>query len=98
MARLHELAGAVPVLAHAANGVVRARLDDPAQVGRVVAALRPEIASGGGFLVVERARPEVKAGLDVWGDPGEGLALMRRVKATFDPHGVFAPGRYVGGI
>jgi glycolate oxidase FAD binding subunit len=49
-------------------------------------------------VAVERARPEVKAGLDVWGDPGEGLALMRRVKATYDPHGIFAPGRYVGGI
>jgi FAD/FMN-containing dehydrogenase len=34
----------------------------------------------------------------VWGDAGEGLGLMRRVKAAFDPHGVFAPGRYVGGL
>ena len=98
MTRFREIAGDVPVLAHLANGVVRARLVDPRAVPKTVATLRPEIAARGGFLVIERAKPEVKAGLDVWGDPGEGLALMRRVKAAFDPKGVFSPGRYVGGI
>ena len=56
------------------------------------------LAGRGGYVVVERASPDVKSGLDVWGDPGEGLALMRRVKETFDPHGTFSPGRYVGGL
>lgn len=96
--RLREVAGDVPVLAHLANGIIRARFADPGTVAKTVATLRPEIASRGGFLVVERAGPDVKIGLDVWGDPGEGLELMRRVKATFDPQGMFAPGRYVGGI
>jgi glycolate oxidase FAD binding subunit len=98
MSRIRALAGDVPVLAHASNGVVRARLDDPCAVAGVVAALRAEVAIRGGFVVVERARPEVKAGLDPWGDPGEGLALMRRVKAALDPRGVFARGRFVGGL
>jgi glycolate oxidase FAD binding subunit len=98
MTRIRELAGDVPVLAHASNGVVRARIEDASAVGSLVETLRREIARRGGFVVVERARPEVKRGLDVWGDPGEGLALMRGVKAAFDPHGLFAPGRYVGGI
>ena len=98
MTHLRDLAGDVPALAHVANGVVRARLDDPALVGRVVSQLRPALAARGCYLVVERARPEVKAGLDVWGDPGEGLALMRGVKAAFDPRGTFAPGRHVGGM
>jgi glycolate oxidase FAD binding subunit len=98
MTRLRSLVRDVAVLAHASNGVVRARLADPSAVRRVVETLRPEIAARGGFLVVERARPEVKAGLDVWGDPGDGMALMRRVKAAFDPHGIFARGRYVGGL
>ena len=97
-ARVAEVAGAVPALAHVASGVVHARLDDVAAVARVVERLRPEIESRGGFLVVERARPHVKAGLDVWGNAGEGLALMRGVKAALDPRGVFAPGRFVGGI
>jgi len=98
MTRLRELAGDVPVLAHVANGVVHAQLADPSNVSRVLVELRRELAGRGGFVVVERAGPDVKAGLDVWGDPGEGLALMRRVKETFDPHATFAPGRYVGGL
>jgi glycolate oxidase FAD binding subunit len=99
MARVAAVAGAaVPALAHVANGVVRARLDDATTVPRVVERLRPEIESRGGFLVVERARPDVKAGLDVWGHPGEGLALMRGVKAALDPSGIFAPGRFAGSI
>ena len=98
MMRVRELAGDVPVLAHVANGVVRARLADPSNVSRVLVDLRREIAGRGGFVVVERASPDVKAGLDVWGDPGEGLALMRRVKEAFDPQATFAPGRYVGGL
>jgi glycolate oxidase FAD binding subunit len=48
--------------------------------------------------VVERAIPAVKAAVDVWGDPGPGMALMRGVKAAFDPAGLFAPGRFVGGL
>jgi glycolate oxidase FAD binding subunit len=35
----------------------------------------------------------------VWGAPEAGnLALMRRLKEKFDPAGIFAPGRYVGGL
>ena len=67
-------------------------------VAPLVHALRPELERHGGSLVIERAAPAVKAGLDVWGDPGPGLPLMRRVKAAFDPAGVFAPGRYVGAL
>jgi glycolate oxidase FAD binding subunit len=88
----------LPVSAHVANGVVRARVADAAAVAPLVRAVRPELEGRGGFLVVERATPAAKATLDVWGDAGEGLGLMRRVKAAFDPHGVFAPGRYVGGL
>jgi glycolate dehydrogenase FAD-binding subunit len=48
--------------------------------------------------VVERAIPAVKAGLDVWGDAGDGATLMRGVKAAYDPHRRLAPGRFVAGI
>lgn len=52
----------------------------------------------GGYLVVERADPELKAAVDVWGPLGPELELMRRLKAEFDPKGILNPGRFVGGI
>ena len=38
-------------------------------------------------------------GVDAWPAPDPGaLTVMRRVKARFDPAGVFRPGTFVGGI
>jgi len=91
--------GAAPrCLAHAASGVVLVAVPEARAVAGLVAALRPGLEARGGSLVVERATPEVKAQVDVWGDPGEGVALMRGIKAAFDPGGLFAPGRFVAGI
>jgi glycolate oxidase FAD binding subunit len=86
------------MLAHAANGVVRVAIAKPAAVAPMLERLRPRVADLGGSVVVHRAVPEVKRGLDVWGDVGSGLQLMRALKAAFDPRGVFAPGRFVGGL
>jgi glycolate dehydrogenase FAD-binding subunit len=85
-------------LAHAANGVVRLAAEPGASLPRLVSLLRPELEARGGSLVVERATPSVKAAVDVWGDPGPGLGLMRGVKQALDPGGTFAPGRFVGGL
>src|SRR5579883_2367234 len=84
--------------AHASCGVVRVAVAEPAAVAPLVGALRPRIAAREGTLVVERAAAAVKRGLDVWGDTGSGLDLMRRIKAAFDPAGIFAPGRFVAGL
>ncbi|MGD0051667.1 MAG: FAD-binding oxidoreductase [Vulcanimicrobiaceae bacterium] len=35
---------------------------------------------------------------DVWGPPPPSFPLMRALKATFDPHGLCNPGRFVGGL
>ena len=51
-----------------------------------------------GLLVVERGGGPLKAEVDVWGDPGPGVELMRSLRAAFDPTGIFAPGRFVGGL
>jgi len=89
---------ALRCLAHAASGVVRVAVPDGAAVPSLVSALRPGLEARGGSLVVERTQPSVKREVDVWGDPGPGLDLMRGVKRAFDPAGLFAPGRFVGGI
>jgi glycolate oxidase FAD binding subunit len=36
--------------------------------------------------------------LDAWGASPATLPTMRALKARFDPEGVLAPGRFVGGI
>ena len=48
--------------------------------------------------VIERAPAAIKAEHDVWGTPPATLALMRALKRRFDPDGVLAPGRFVGGL
>ena len=41
---------------------------------------------------------ELKQAVNVWGPACGDFPLMRRVKKTFDPEGVLAPGRFVGGL
>ncbi|HEV3155969.1 MAG TPA: FAD-binding oxidoreductase [Candidatus Baltobacteraceae bacterium] len=55
--------------------------------------------------VIREAPPTVIAGgagirhsLDAWGDPPNALDKMRAIKSQFDPTGIFAPGRFVGGL
>ena len=60
--------------------------------------LRQGAGQLGGHLVVERCPLELKSRIDVWGDPPEGMVIMRRIKDELDPAGILNPGRYVGGI
>ena len=52
----------------------------------------------GGSAVVERASPELKRRVSVWGESPEGVHIMTRIKQRFDPMGILNPGRFVGGI
>jgi glycolate oxidase FAD binding subunit len=82
-------------------GALRVSLDriapDAARV--LVERLREALAPLGGSVVIERAPAAVRAGVDPWGpiEPGA-LALMRALKAEFDPRRCLNPGRFVGGI
>jgi FAD/FMN-containing dehydrogenase len=51
-----------------------------------------------GHAIMLTAPREFKECVDVWGPPPPTLALMRKIKAQFDPDGLLNPGRYVGGI
>jgi glycolate oxidase FAD binding subunit len=95
-----SIARSVGAHAHVGIGVARVRLDepDPERLTGLVAALREAAVRGGGYLVVEAAPTGWKNALGVWGSPGPGFALMKGVKAAFDPRGLLAPGRFVGGI
>ncbi len=92
------------VQAHAGNGIIHLRMsppDDSDVRGWAVAAvdrLRGEATGLGGTLVVERASPDLKPALDLWGVLPEGLELMKSIKRALDPTGVLSPGRFLGGI
>lgn len=61
--------------------------------------LRDKIDRVGGSSVLERM-PDVwrRAGTAVWSPVLAVAAYMRRLKAVFDPHGVFRPGRFFNHI
>jgi glycolate oxidase FAD binding subunit len=40
----------------------------------------------------------LKSRVHIWGTKHADFPLMQRVKQAFDPHNIFAPGRFVGGI
>ncbi len=61
-------------------------------------AAREALVGLGGYLVVQRLPDAARNGLDVWGRPPDGLGVMRRLKAAFDPKGILNPGRFVGGL
>ena len=88
----------VRCLADLASGIVRIAVAEATALPVLLKILRPALERDGGSVVLERSQGAIKAGLDVWGDPGPGMELMRRLKVTFDPSGIFAPGRFVGGL
>jgi glycolate oxidase FAD binding subunit len=95
-----RLAGLEPVVwAHAGNGIAYAACNAPPDA-TVLRDLRGEVAGLGSnaSLVIQRCPSELKRALDVWGDPGSSIALMRALKAKLDPNNTLNPGRYVGGI
>lgn len=81
-------------------GVGLMRLDAASHDDLVTAVsqLRSEIRSFGGSLAVLKCAPEVKPRIEVWGEPGDSLPLMRRVKHQFDPADTLNAGRFVGGL
>jgi len=95
-----RLAGLEPMVwAHAGNGVAYAACNAPADAN-VLGATRQEVQSLGenASLVIERCPVPLKKEIDVWGQPGPSVTLMRAIKAKLDPRGTLNPGRYVGGI
>ena len=64
----------------------------------LIAGLRRLCGQYSGNLVVERCPPEMKDLCEVWGVAGGDVALMRDLKAKFDPNGILNPGRFIGGL
>ena len=88
--------------AHALNGV--AQVFGPAAItvegaSQFVARWREVAHRGRGHLRVIAAHANLRANLTAFDTPpGPAMALMRRLKASFDPHNIFNPGSFVGGL
>jgi len=55
-------------------------------------------AASHGHATLLHAPLKLKSRLNVWGPKPADFSMMQRVKDSFDPHRIFAPGRFVGGI
>src|SRR5262249_48090498 len=87
------------VWAHAGNGVAYAACDVPSNAEPLrVARHRVQSLRENASVGVERCPVDLKREIDVWGEPGPSVALMRAIKAKLDPRSTLNPGRYVGGI
>lgn len=83
------------IVAHAGNGAIFANLVG----GDLAKALPAAVSALGerwGDVVVLAAPAALKSELDLWGPAPAGLALMRTIKAAFDPARTLNPGRYLG--
>lgn len=88
LARQHSLALLSDARALAGVAYLRVR---GAALRPFLTALREGIGEGGVVVMGANAAEQ----LDVWGEPPEGIALMRRIKAEFDPADMLNPGRFV---
>ncbi len=87
-------------LAHLGCGVATLFLVEPPADGRVtLGGWRDGARRAGGHLRVLHADRSLRRSVEFFDMPNDGaLKLMRRLKAAFDPAGVFNPGCFVGGI
>lgn len=87
-------------LAHFSTGLVFGwfSADHEAELRAALERLRSQAAAVGGYAIVLCADPAVKRAVGTWGPTRSDFALMRGIKQTFDPDGVFSPGRFVGGL
>jgi glycolate oxidase FAD binding subunit len=98
------LAGAGLALAtQPAQGLIHGRLALPpggapaaSSVAGALSAARKAAEAGRGTWRIEAAPLAHRKGLDAFGDPTPQLALLRRLKAEYDPRGVLNPGRFAG--
>ena len=92
------------LISHPAYGTVLAgwygeggALSDDSLVNTVSKARRAA-REAGGSIVVEHCPTRLKHRIDVWGEVGESVAIMRRMKRQYDPNRTLNPGRFAGGI
>ena len=98
----HELKPAILVRA---AGIVYAALLPPAGdtggAARLAAACRELMQASlgaGARPMIEWCPVAIKRDVNIWPPPGDDQALAEKLKRVFDPQGILAPGRFLGGL
>jgi glycolate oxidase FAD binding subunit len=86
------------VTAYPSVGIVGCSWTDLGLGASILKEARRKAIEYGGSLVIERAPPELKREVDVWGEPQADFTLMQRLKREFDPRRTLNRGRFLGGI
>ena len=87
------------IVAQPGYGMMNAHwFDEDADLSESIHGARNAVHALGGSLIIECAPLTVKDGIDIWDYTGESLAVMRRLKAQYDPNGILNPNRFTGGI
>ena len=88
--------------AHVGSGVAQVAFDggpDGADAAAIAAELRHAAARAHGHARVLSMNPALRGSIAFFDQPAEGaMKLMRALKTTFDPAGIFNPGCFVGGL
>jgi glycolate oxidase FAD binding subunit len=98
----HELDLAILVRA---AGIVYAAVLAPAgntggesQVAVACRNLMQSSLNAGARPMIEYCPTALKRHVNVWPPPSQDQALAKKLKGVFDPHGILAPGRFLGGL
>ncbi|MEO1402567.1 MAG: FAD-binding oxidoreductase [Cyanobacteria bacterium J06635_1] len=83
---------------HNASGVGLLRFEANEKTADLIGKLRSHCEAHQGYLTILKAPAEIKQQIETWGYSGNALSIMQKLKANFDPQGLFNPGRFVGKI
>jgi glycolate oxidase FAD binding subunit len=72
--------------------------DEILPIVETINSIRDFVTSLKGTLIIQEAPPSLKSQIDVWGEVGTSINVMKRIKSLLDPNSILNPGRFAGGI
>jgi glycolate oxidase FAD binding subunit len=91
--------------ARAGNGILIISIDSISSpqeeilpIVETINSIRDFVTSLKGTLIIQEAPPSLKSQIDIWGEVGTSISVMKKIKSLFDPNSILNPGRFAGGI
>ncbi|MGH7706606.1 MAG: FAD-binding oxidoreductase [Vulcanimicrobiaceae bacterium] len=98
LAAVHRLRAETIADLRTGDVIVRLSSGDAGRIADEVATTVHAMRERVGRIAGLAAAPTLARAFDAWGEPPVAIDKMRAIKARFDPNGILAPGRFVGGI